>query len=334
MQRKNLLKMMIPAILIGVMFAASGSVGLAAETYTLTSLTAWPKNALESQQFITFLELAQKEADEKYPGELKLVYKGGPEVIRNTEQVEALRTGLIDMDYVAASYYTSIMPELDTMSLTSMMPWEERKAGVNDYLDKLHNAKANAHFLGRVGTGSLFHLFLAKPIKTVADLKGLKVRCSATTIPFMKAAGGEPVGMPPPDIYTAMERGVVDGYILPPATIRDFGLVKPSKYMVFPGFYQPVIFILVNLDKWNALPPHLQELLTRQAEDCARYFIKNIADHLQKELEDFKKEGMTFIELEPAEAQKFSKMAYDALLETVMKKAPEESTKIRELVTK
>ena len=45
------------------------------------------------------------------PGELKLVYKGGPEVIRNTEQVEALRTGLIDIDYVAASYYTSIMPE-------------------------------------------------------------------------------------------------------------------------------------------------------------------------------------------------------------------------------
>ena len=334
MQRKNLLKMMIPAILIGVMVAASGSVCPAAETYTLTSLTAWPKNALESQQFIKFLELTQKEADEKYPGELKLVYKGAGEVIRNTEQVEALRTGLIDMDYVAASYYTSIMPEIDTMSLTTMTPWEERKAGVNDYLEKLHNAKANAHYLGRVGTGSLFHLFLAKPIKTVDDLKGFKIRCSPTTIPFMKSVGAEPVGMPPPDIYTAMERGVVDGYILPPATIKDFGLVKPSKYMVFPGFYQPVIFILVNLDKWNQLPAHLQELLTRQAEACAHYFFKNIADELQKDLGDFQKEGMTFIKLDPPEAKKFSKMAYDALLNTVMKKAPEESAKIRDLITK
>jgi TRAP-type C4-dicarboxylate transport system substrate-binding protein len=281
--------------------ALIGAIGLpvqqvSAETYTISSLSGWPKTAFETSQFLKYLDLMQKEADQKYPGELKLVYKGGDEVIKNTEQVEACRTGLIDMVFTAGSYYTSVLPEIDTMSLTDMTPWEEKAAGVNAYLEKLHNEKVNVHMLARVGTGSKFHLFLAKPIKTVADLKGMKVRCSPTTVPFMKSVGATPIGMPPPDIYTAMERGVVDGYILPPATIRDFGLVKPSKYMIFPGFYQPVQFVLMNLDNWKKLPKHLQDMLDQGAEEMAHFAIKNIENQLQKELTDFKKEGMTFYE--------------------------------------
>ena len=88
--------------------------------------------------------------------------------------------------------------------------------------------------MGRPGTGVLFQLFLNKPIKTVADLKGMKIRVSPTNVPFMKAVGANPVQMPPSDVYTAMERGVVDGYILPAHTIRDFGLGLPRN--VDPAF--------------------------------------------------------------------------------------------------
>ena len=305
-----------------------------AETHTLNMLSAWPKSAFEVQLFLKFVDNVQKEADQKYPGELKLVYKGAGEVIRNREQAEACRSGLIDMIFTAGSYYTSILPEIDTMSLTSMRPWEEREAGVYDYLEKLHREKANVHMLGRVGTGSFFHLFLAKSVKTIADLKGRKIRCSPTNIPFMKSVGAIPVGMPPPDVYTAMERGVVDGFILPPATIRDFGLIKPSKYMVFPGFYEPCQFILINLDAWKKLPMHLQTLLTQHAEKMAHFNIKEIAAHLKKELDDFKKQGMTFVEFSPAETAKFKKMAEDALFGVVKKKAPEEATKIMSMISK
>ena len=322
------------ALAVIVCFMVTPIPQAAAKTYKVTSLSAWPKTALETQQFLTFIELAQKQADKEYPGELKLIYKGAGEVIRNREQVEACRSGLIDMVFTAGSYYTSVLPEIDTMSLTQMRPWEERAAGVDAYLEKLHNQKINVHMLGRVGTGSKFHLFLAKPIKTVEDLKGMKVRCSPTTIPFMKAVGATPIPMPPPDIYTAMERGVVDGYILPPATIRDFGLVKPSKYMIFPGFYEPCQFVLMNLDAWGKLPMHLQNLLNKGVEEMAHYAIKNIADHLEKEMTDFKKEGMTFLTLSDKEAQKFSSAAADALYGVVSKKAPEESAAIVKLITR
>lgn len=333
MSRKSLFSIVLVACM-SVVFGLSVASSSFAKTYTVNSLSAWPKTAFETQQFITFLTLAQNEADNKYPGELKLVYKGAGEVIRNREQVEACRTGVIDMVFTAGSYYTSIMPEIDTMSLTQMRPWEERAAGVNDYLETLHNKKANAHMLGRVGTGALFHMFLNKPVNSIADLKGKKLRSSPTNIPLMKLVGATPIGMPPPDVYTAMERGVVDGFILPPATIRDFGLIKPSKYMIFPGFYEPCQFVLMNLDAWNKLPKHLKALLDNGVEEMAHFAIANISKHNLDEQADFKKQGMIFSKFAPAEAAKFRKMAADALFGVVSKKAPVESQKILEMITK
>jgi TRAP-type C4-dicarboxylate transport system substrate-binding protein len=323
------------AVFLGVfIIGATGTVSVAAETVTLKALTAWPENAFESQEFLKFVTDVQKAADEKYPGELKIDYRGGGEVIQNREQVEALRKGLIEMVYTAGSYYTSVIPEIDIMSLTDMTPWEERAAGVNDYLETIHNKKANAHMLGRTGTGSKFHMFLADPIKTVDDLKGRKLRVSPTNIPFMKTIGVVPIGMPPPEVYTAMERGVVNGYILPPGTIRDFGLIPVSKFMVVPGFYEPCQFVLVNLDAWKKLPPHLQELLTEKVQEFAKANIKAQHDKLDVEFADFKKQGMTFIELSPEESQKLLGLANKALFDTVSAKAPEEAKKIKEMITK
>ncbi|MDX2478930.1 MAG: TRAP transporter substrate-binding protein DctP [Desulfuromusa sp.] len=322
------------ALCVSSTFTLSAATISHAETYTINAVAGWPETSFETQQFITFLTLMQDEADAKYPGELKLNYKGAGEVIHSREQVEALRSGLIEMVFTAGSYYTSVVPEIDTMSLTQLRPWEERAAGLNDYMEKIHNKKANAHYLGRVGSGSLFHMFLNKPVNTIADLDGKKLRSSPTNIPLLKSVGATPISMPPPDVYTAMERGVVDGFILPPATIRDFGLIKPSKYMIFPGFYEPVQFLLVNLDAWKALPKHLQELLDNGAQELAHYAIANITKHNLDEQKDFLKQGMIFTHLSAEETAKFSKMAADALYKVVSKKAPVESKMILEMITK
>ena len=334
MTKKNLLYFLVTlTLLIG--FGLSGSLTQAADkTYTINALTAWPKSAFESGEFLKFLDNVQKEADEKYPGELKMVYKGAGEVVATREQVEAARTGLIDMVYTAGSYYTSVLPVIDIMSLTDLMPWQERKAGVFAYLNKLHNEKANIEMLGRVGTGSYFHLFLAKPIEAVDDLKGRKIRCSPTTISFMKAVGATPIQMPPPDIYTAMERGVVDGYLLPPGTIRDFGLVPVSKFIVFPGIYQPCQFVLMNLDVYKGLPEHLQALLVENTEKMAHFNIEDQVAQLKNELESFQKDGVQFLDLPPEQGEKFKKIANDALYETIVKKAPEETKTLLEMITK
>jgi TRAP-type transport system periplasmic protein len=315
---------------LGVMATSHG-----AEKVTVRMVAAWSKAAqFETQQFLSFIEMIQKEADQKYPGQVFFDYKGASEVIPTQQQLEALRSGLVDMIMTAASYCTSVLPELDVMSLTNMTPTEERKAGVNDYLDKLLNAKANAHFVARLGSGELFQIFLAKPVEKIDDFKGMKIRGSPTHIPFIKALGAEPVVTPPSEIYTAMERSIVAGYVQPAASIRTMGLLPVTKYMLRPGFYQPVTFVLVNLDFWKKMPDHLKDLITENMKKAEIMAMDNIKVRLQTEFAEFEKAGVKFIQLPPDDAAKFSKMAEDAMMEVVLKKAPEEGKKLKELVTK
>jgi TRAP-type C4-dicarboxylate transport system substrate-binding protein len=302
---------------------------------TIRTVSAWSQAAqFETQQFLTFTEMIQKEANQKYPGQLVIDYKGAGEVIPTQQQVEALRSGLVDMILTAASYYTSIMPEMDVMSLTTMKPWEERKSGAYDFLEKIHNTKANAHYLARLGTGDLFHIFLSKPVQKIEDFKGLKIRVSPTHIPFIKSLGAEPVVTPPAEIYTAMGRAVVVGYIQPVASIRTMGLLPVTKIMFRPGFYQPIVLVLVNLDFWKKLPDNLKTLLTENMEKAEHIAMENIEKKIKAELEEFNKAGVTTFQLLGADATKFSKMADDALMDVVLKKSPEESKKLKELITK
>jgi TRAP-type C4-dicarboxylate transport system substrate-binding protein len=334
MEKKNLFNKML---LVGVamIFMAGPVMTAHAAPITIRAVSAWPRAAqFETQEFLSYIETIQKDANQKYPGQLAIDYKGAGEVIPTQQQIEALRNGLVDMILTAASYYTSIMPEMDTMSLTTMTPWEERKAGVNDYLEKLHNAKANAHYLARLGSGDLFHVFLAKPVQKIDDFKGMKIRVSPTHIPFMKSLGAEPVVTPPSEIYTAMERAVVVGYIQPVASIRTMGLLPVTKYMLRPGFYQPIVLVLVNMDFWKKLPDNLKSLITENMEKAEHIMMENIKTKINAELEQFKKAGIGVIQLPSADAAKFSKMADDALMGVVLKKSPEEGKGLKELITK
>ena len=128
LEMKKIFKAMI-LVGVAVLLIASFKLSAHAAPVTIRTVSAWSQAAqFETQQFLTFVEMIQKEANQKYPGQLVIDYKGAGEVIPTQQQVEALRSGLVDMILTAASYYTSIMPEMDVMSLTTMTPSEERKS--------------------------------------------------------------------------------------------------------------------------------------------------------------------------------------------------------------
>jgi len=317
------------------LFLGSVSPGLAAKTYTINCISAWPKGTFFVQNFIaSFIERVQKAADEKYPGELKMRYKGGPEIVTANEQIVAVGKGMVDLMYTSPSYYLSKMPELDILHMTEKQPWEEKAAGLYDYLNTLHNEKTNTYFLARNGLGIMYNLFLTKPIESMDDIKGMKIRVNPSTVPMMKALGAVPIQMPPTDLYTALERGVVQGQVMPSYVLRAFGLVKVTKYMVFPGMFDSPNSIVVNLDTWKKLPKHLQELLTEQADIHTRQFIEFNKDVEQKELAHYKESGMIFIDLPPEEVDRFRKVTREAFIQRVMDKAPVETKKILEYITK
>jgi len=319
------------AVLLVFLFAGAGEA--ASKTIKLRAVTAWPKTVFEVQNFMKFLDMVKENIAKQYPGELEIKYTGGPEVIPNREQVEALRNGIVDIVFTTDGYYTSALPEVNALSLTKIKPWEERSTGVNDFLNKGHQEKLNSFYLGRMGSGIPFTLYLNKPI-THADFTGLKIRCSPTHINFLKKLGAQPLVIPPPDVYTALERGLADGFIWPAGLIRDWGWHEVTKHIVTTNFYMAVNVVLVNKDKWDKIPAHLQKLLIQTQEQAEHYAVERGQAHVDKEFAAFKKQGINFIDLSAKEAEKLENTAYDELWKIVIKKAPVNGPQLKNMVSK
>jgi len=177
-------------------------------------------------------------------------------------------------------------------------------------------------------------LFLNKPISKVSDLKGMKVRCSPTHTAFLKKVGAQPVVIPPPDVYTALERGVVDGFIWVAGLIRDWGWNKVVKYRVEPGFYTANNVVLINKKVWDGLPANLKKILQDSEIEAEKYAWERAKKHLAKENALMDKGGMKVIKLSPTEGKKLRKIAYDALWGIIIKKSGDEGRKLKEMITK
>ena len=301
------------------------------ESYVLKAVTAWPKPVTDNKAFFIFVDLLEKKVAEKYPGELKINYVGGPEAVKTMEQAHALQTGLIDMCFTTTAYYTSVLPEVDAVKLSDFPAWQERQRGAWAYLNDLHE-KLGIYYLARLGLDVKFHLYLIKPIKA-ADLKGLNIRVSPMYLQVVKALGGNPVVIPPTEVYTGLQRGVVDGYCWPAMGIKDWGWEKLTKYVVDPGFYRVPNPLLVNLKTWNKLPKKLIYLLTETAVEAEKKAAEVFEGLVKEDRPMLLKEGIKVIELPPAERQKFLKAAYDPAWADIIRKNPSVGAELKKLLT-
>ncbi|MBP1700085.1 MAG: C4-dicarboxylate transporter substrate-binding protein [Deltaproteobacteria bacterium] len=308
--------------------------GLAkAEPITLKAVTAWPKTASEYKAFTTFTDLVEQMVAKKYPGELKIQFIGGPEAVKTPDQVQACQRGMVDMVFTTNAYYVSLFPEVDALKLSNFTPSEERASGAWAYMNDLHEKKIGIYYLARLGLGTKFHLYLKKPIKS-ADLKGLNIRVSPMYLQAIKGLGGNPVVIPPTEVYAALERNVVDGYCWPAVGIRDWGWQKHTQYVVDPGFYNVPNPLLINLKVWNQIPQKLRDLLTEAAIEAEKKVVANFEELARQERPILLKEGIQVIDLPSAEKEKFLKVAYDEGWKDILEKKPVEGAKLKDLLTK
>ncbi len=305
-----------------------------AEQITLKAITAWPKNALEGNQSLDFfLESVAQQVAKKYPGELKINLIGGPEVVKIQDQVQAAQTGMVDIVHTTNAYYVHLLPEVDAMKLSHLTPWEERASGAWAYYSDLHEKKLGLYFIGRIGTDLPFSLYLTKPIKT-ADLKGFNIRVSPMYLQLVKGLGGNPVMIPPTEVYTALERNVVDGYGWPAFGIREWSWEKYTKYIVEPSFYSGPHPMVMNLKTWNGLAKKFQDVINQAAMEAEKKTVALYEELRKKEIPLLKQAGLQVIDLPPAEKEKFLKIADDEGWKDVLAKCPETGPKLRALLTK
>ena len=315
---------------VGVAVLAAGNA--LAEQVVLKAVTAWPKTTTEYRCFNIFLTTLEEMVAKKAPGELKIQYIGGPEAVKTPDQMQAVQRGMVDMVFTANAFYVSLIPEVDALKLSDYTPMEERANGAFQYVSGLHEAKG-LHYLGRLGLGGKFYLYLKKPIKT-ADLKGLNIRVSPMYLQIVKGLGGNPVVIPPTEVYQALERNVVDGFCWPEVGIRDWGWDKQVKYVIRPGFYEVPNPLVINLATWNKLPKKLKDILAAAVVESEKKVVAYYDDLAKKELPILQKEGLQIIDLPAAEGQKLLKVGFDEGWKSVVEKSPKTGPELKKLLVK
>jgi TRAP-type C4-dicarboxylate transport system substrate-binding protein len=268
-------------------------------------------------------------------GRLKIEWLGGPEVFGSADQVHAIKAGTIDMNlYCPWSWMKALMPEADAQGLSELAAWGERKSGLFELWSEIFQKRVNAKYLGRLHSNLTFNIFCNPKIEKLADFKGVKIRVMPLYIPFLKALGASPITIPPPDIYTAMERSVVEGFMWPRVGMTSWGLQEVTKYTVEPGIFQIEPATIINLDRWKKIPKDLQDLLLEVIQEHEYIGTARNDMLVEKEERVREKAGMKSIKLPPEDAAKFVKTAYDATWEEVLKSAPEYGPKLRKAMSK
>ncbi|HEU4380715.1 MAG TPA: TRAP transporter substrate-binding protein DctP, partial [Hyphomicrobiaceae bacterium] len=263
---------------------------------------------------------------------VQINFIGGPKAMPPFEVGTALKNGVVDMAFVTGAFYTNVMPEADAWKLTERPMAELRKSGAFDYMAKLYDQKMNAIFLARYANDSPFHLYLTKPI-TKPDLNGLKIRITPVYRDFFSALGATVVQTAPGEVYTALERGVVDGYGWPIHGIFELGWQEKTKYRVDPGFYNVEVSVIVNKDAWNKLNDAQRKVVTEAAQWLETEGT-DWAKHNAAEVERQKASGIETITFSADEAQSFRAKAYATGWEGVIKQSPEHGPKLKEFFSK
>jgi TRAP-type C4-dicarboxylate transport system substrate-binding protein len=291
----------------------------AAET-TLKVVTVFPRNHTFNIPVFEMLN----EVNAKGKGALQLQYIGGPEAVPPTEQLSALQRGVFDIFAGPASYYDGQVPETGAHNASNKSAVQLRKDGALDYLNKAFNAKANAQYLAYLGSGYTFYIFTkAEPKRTAAggfDLKGLKIRGPSIYRPFYETQGITAVNVQVPEMYSALERGVIEGIGFPLIGISQQGWEKLLKYRVLPAFWQGDVAIIANLDAWKKLDPKQRELLQTAVAEAERKAHDFFQAESKREEQKLFGAGMKDLQPSADEGRKYAAAAHNSLWEQLGKR--------------
>ena len=296
-----------------------------AQEVTLRAVTSFAEKTQFSKNFERFIDKVN--ADGK--GVVQINYIGGPRAMPPFEVGNAVRTKVVDIANVTGAFHTNLMPEADGFKLISKPMSEQRRNGTWEFINTLHNQKLNSHYLARQFHNVPFHIYLnKKPDKL--DFTGLKIRVTPVYKDVVEAFGGTAITTAPGEVYTALERGVVDGYGWPVTGIFDLGWEKVTKFRLEPAFYSVEVNVLVNLDTWKGLDDRQKKVLSDAALWLEGLDSENTAV-IASERDRQTKAGILPIDFGADESKKFLEKANEVAWQSVIKRAPETAPKLRQL---
>ncbi len=311
-----------------VLLAALAPALASAQEANLRLVSAFPETATYVKHMMPWIE--KFNAGGK--GIAQINFIGGPKAIPTFEVGTSVKNGVVELAMNTGAFYTNLMPEADFLKLTQITIAQQRKNGAFEYINKVWSQKANLVYLARMVDETPFHLYLTKKIEK-PDLAGLKIRITPVYRDFFQSMGATLIQTPPGEVYTALERGVVDGYGWPIHGIFDLNWHEKTKFRVDPGFYNAEVSIIMNLDAWKKLSPKQRGYLEKQAlalESMNTAWRKLNAEDTKRQAQA----GIQTIKFDGATAKAYYDKAYDIAWASATKQSPEHAPQMRKLFSK
>ena len=283
--------------------AALASTALLAATAqaedTLTAVHAFPETLIYTQSFLSFVD----KVNEAGEGVVRIEVRGGPEAIGMFQQPDAVRDGIVDMVYTPGSFYAGVVPEKDAMVASNLTAVETRENGGTALMDEIHQEKMGVKYLGWFDSGVCYNLWTRDEPSFDDDgnleVDGLKLRGNAVYNAFFtNYLGAQVIDLPTGEVYSALQRGVVDATGWTQIGLIDLKWNEFLNYRIEPCFFSTDLGVIVNLESWEGLSDEAREVL----QDVAVQHEKDSAETLRaKRDEDFaalEEGGMKVVELE------------------------------------
>jgi len=210
------------------------------------------------------------------------------EIVPGLQVLDAVQNGTVEMGHTVSYYYFGKDP---SFAFDAAVPFGLSPRQMNAWMSEGNGTKLTREFFARFGvmnfplgnTGAQMGGWYRKEIKTVADLKGLKMRIGGFAGAVLAKLGVIPQQIAGGDIYAALEKGTIDAAEwVGPYDDEKLGFQKVAKYYYYPGFWEggPTVHAFCNLEKWNTLPKNYQAILTNATTAAntwmaARYDMQN-----------------------------------------------------------
>jgi len=234
-------------------------------------------------------------------------YHGGALISGFGNQPKGIGSGIADFGSVITAYNPSEFP-MDTIA-SAVHPAIGRTSLQAVYIDRIlfeeipafqeQYTKSNLVRVWVLG-GNSFQFFTTRPVKSLEDFKGVKVRCYGIYQPrVMKAVGAVPVALSYGEILDGLHKKVIDATLINPVNGRDAGYGEVAKHLTMLGdaglgvWLNAGLGFVMNRDKWNGLPPELRRIMMEEAMKVeVQYPIDSAKVILPKAIDDLKKIGV------------------------------------------
>ena len=268
-------------------------------------VTPLVRDTLEFDGFWIFIEELEREAPW-----IKVNYIGGPEVSPSFDQIEALANGSFDMAPLVPGYMGGFIPGAPAMLLSpNDTPADDREAGTYEVYNELFFEPKGVKYLGDTQAHVGFAIWLGDSgseinLEDAANLfDGMTIRGGTQYSAVVEPRGGAMVNMPPAEVYTALERGVIDGYGAASVGIFEQGWGDVTKYQIKPTFKSNKIGVGINQAWWESLNEEtraaMEDALVASEPLIDEHYLERIAEAEQ----EFLDAGIEVLELEGADAE-------------------------------